>query len=346
MEITLETVEKNTEQYNANIQKLLQERAELMKKVAELRRKREQLEDGLEIAELDFEESKLVQQINDLTYTYRGNKLTLEQLGLQKDVLEMKIDRQAYSDGMVANRKAKVDLSKEQEVTYCENEVTKCEKALELYTLIGDNDNITKWQQALESAKKDLEYARQEIEKDKKPKEEQDKKVEEEKQPDRTDTEGQEQEGYSYEEEGRTVKEEQQQVLKDYSGQEIGNRTITWNTDLENGTTEIETEGQLENDDGKYSMKETTRGVGDEIQLQRKEMTRDNKQTGQKEQYVYQRDDKGNEMYYRTANGKLTYKMTKNERGITIDTYDNGQLTGSYEYDKDGKAIDGLPRNR
>ena len=43
-------------------------------------------------------------------------------------------------------------------------------------------------------------------------------------------------------------------------------------------------------------------------------------------------DDKGNEMYYRTANGKITYKMTKNERGITIDTYDNGQLTGSYEY--------------
>ena len=38
--------------------------------------------------------------------------------------------------------------------------------------------------------------------------------------------------------------------------------------------------------------------------------------------------------------------MTKNERGITIDTYDNGQLTGSYEYDKDGKAIDELPRNR
>lgn len=345
MEITLETVEKNTEQYNANIQKLLQERAELMKRVTELRKKREQLEDGLEIAELDFEESKLVQQINDLTYTYRGNKLTLEQLGLQKDALEMKIDRQTYSDGMVANRKAKADLSKEQEVAYCENEVTKCEKALELYTLMGDNDSITKWQQALESAKKDLEYARKEMEKDKKPKEEQDKKVEEEKQPDRTDTERQE-DGYSYEEQGRTVKEQQQQILKDYSGQEIGNRTITWNTDLENGTTDIETVGQLENDDGIYSMRETTRGVGNEIQLQRKEMTRDNKQTGQKEQYVYQRDDKGNEMYYRTANGKITYKMTKNERGITIDTYDNGQLTGSYEYDKDGKAIDGLPRNR
>ena len=218
-------------------------------------------------------------------------------------------------------------------------------KRLELYNLMGDNDSITKWQQALESAKKDLEYARKEMEKDKKPKEEQDKKVEEEKQPDRTDTERQE-DGYSYEEQGRTVKEQQQQILKDYSGQEIGNRTITWNTDLENGTTDIETVGQLENDDGIYSMRETTRGVGNEIQLQRKEMTRDNKQTGQKEQYVYQRDDKGNEMYYRTANGKITYKMTKNERGITIDTYDNGQLTGSYEYDKDGKAIDGLPRNR
>lgn len=344
MEITLETVEKNTEQYNANIQKLLKERAELMQKVAELRKKREQLEDDLEIAELDFEESKLVQQINDLTYTYRGNKLTLEQLGLQKNALEMKIDRQTYSDGMVANRNAKANLSKEQEVAYCENEVTKCEKALELYTLMGDDDNITKWQQALESAKKDLEYAKQEMEKDKNPEKEQNKK--EEQQTGREDTEGQEKEGYSYKEEEKTVKEEQQQVLKDYSGQEIGNRTITWNTDLENGTTEIDTVGQLENDDGRYSMKETTRGVGDEIQLQRKEMTKANKLTGEKEQFVYQKDYKGNEMYYRTTNGKITYKMTKNDRGVTIDTYDNGQLTGSYEYDEDGKAIDGLPRNR
>ena len=128
MEVTLESVQKNKEIYNENIKKILQDRAELMKQVTELRRTRESLIDEIDIAKLDFEESKLVQQINDLTSVFKGNKLTLEQLRLQQDILESKIDRETYSKCIVANRKAKEDLSKEQELMYCENEVKKCEK--------------------------------------------------------------------------------------------------------------------------------------------------------------------------------------------------------------------------
>ena len=127
MEVTLKTVEKNKQIYNENIRKIMEERAKLMKQVSELRRKREKLTDEIDIAELDFEESKLVQQINDLTSVFKSNKLTLEQLDLQQDALEMKIDRETYSNGMIANRKTKADLSKEQELTYCENKVKKCE---------------------------------------------------------------------------------------------------------------------------------------------------------------------------------------------------------------------------
>jgi len=339
MEVTLESVQKNKEIYNENIKKILQDRAELMKQVTELRRTRESLIDEIDIAKLDFEESKLVQQINDLTSVFKGNKLTLEQLGLQQDILESKIDRETYSKCMVANRKAKADLSKEQELMYCENEVKKCEKALKLYTLIGDKDNIAEWQKALSKAEESLEYAQLEINKGRQT---------EEKEPttpirrDGTiENVPKSQTGYSMDENGSQYIEKQHQALKDYSGKEIGSRTIIWNTDIENGIQNIETIGSLENDDGKYSMKEVSKGIGDELQFQKKELNIDNKITGEREELSYQKDEKG-ETFSKRLNGQMTFKITRTDKGISIDEYRNGQPYATYEYDKDGKAIEGM----
>lgn len=310
-----------------------------MKQVAELRRTRGSLIDEIDIAKLDFEESKLVQQINDLTSVFKGNKLTLEQLGLQQDILESKIDRETYSKCMVANRKAKADLSKEQELMYCENEVKKCEKALKLYILIGDKDNIAEWQKALSKAEESLEYAQLEINKGLQT---------EEKTPstpirrDGTiENVPQSQTGYSMEENGSQYIEKQHQALKDYSGKEIGSRTIIWNTDIENGIQAIETIGSLENDDGKYSMKEVSKGIGDELQFQKKELNIDNKITGEREELSYQKDEKG-ETFSKRLNGQMTFKITRTDKGISIDEYRNGQPYATYEYDKDGKAIEGM----
>ena len=151
-----------------------------------------------------------------------------------------------------------------------------------------------------------------------------------------------EQTGYSIEEDGNIYTETQQQVLTDTSGEELGNRVIIWRDNIETGTREVETIGTLENEDGKYSMKEVSRGIGTELQYQRKEMNCLNKITGQQEQYVYQKDDKGNEMYYRIADGKLTFKITKSNKGTIIDQYDKGQLTDTFEYDEKGIAIMGM----
>ena len=328
MEVTLESLEKNEKKYQEMLQKVIQERAELMEKVSELRKEKGQVQDRVRITEIDFEESKLVQEINELTYVYKSNNLTLEQIGLQKDALEKKIDRQTFSDKMVANRKEKSDLSKEQELSYCENEIAKCEKAINFYTLKGDKTNIEKWQKSLDNAKEDLEYAKEAVAKDRSKTENQ------------NEIEEQPQAGYSYEENEYNVRETQQQVLKDREGNEFGDRTITWNTDLEHGKQEIETVGQMENSDAKYSIKESTIGEGDEITSQRKDMTKVNKLTGQKEQFVYSKDEKGNETYYKMSNGKTMFKIRKTERGTTIDNYDDkGQLLDSFEYDKDGQAL-------
>ena len=148
--------------------------------------------------------------------------------------------------------------------------------------------------------------------------------------------------GYSREENGTNYVENWQQVLKDYSGKPIGHRTITEHTDISNGTRRIETDGIIEDEDEKYTMRETTSGVGDELQFQRKEMIWQDKKTGKKQQTVFQRDEQGNEMYYKTINGQIAFKITKTPRGIVIDNYDNGQLVDTYEYDADGKAINGM----
>lgn len=47
-------------------------------------------------------------------------------------------------------------------------------------------------------------------------------------------------------------------------------------------------------------------------------------------------------MYFKISNGKTSFRITKSSRGITIDNYENGQLIESFEYDKDGKAIEGM----
>lgn len=148
--------------------------------------------------------------------------------------------------------------------------------------------------------------------------------------------------GYSIKEDGSIFIEKQEQILKDNSGKELGNRTITWNTDIAKGTEIINTKGTLENEDGKYKMSEETQTLGGELQLQRKELVRINKITGQKEQNVYQKDKNGNEMYYSIVDNKLTLKINKNSRGTTIDQYDKGQITDIFEYDENGEALLGM----
>ena len=151
------------------------------------------------------------------------------------------------------------------------------------------------------------------------------------------------QSGYSIEKNGTSYMEKQQQLLQDEAGNEIGTRTIIWNTDIEKGTENIKTVGRLENSTGEYLMKEFSETLGGELQLHRKELTNQNKNTGEQEKFVYQKDSKGNETYYKTVNGKLTYKIIKNEKGFMIDTFNKGQPLETFEYDENGNVIAGMP---
>ena len=369
MQVTIESVLKNKQMYNDYIQKVSQDRKQLMQRVTELRKNKQSMTDEKDIARNEFDESKLIQEINSLTNSFKSYKLTLEQLDLQQDVIEGRIDKETYAKGMDENKRAKVDLSLQEELEYCENEVDKCKKALKLYTLDNDIENSGKWEQALNKAIRQLretqENVMQQEEQQEEKKEDQEQStepyinesveiirpgndtrttnnqynkedIESTKEPVQEGTPG-----FKFWQEGKIFTEKQEQILTDHSGKKLGSRVITDTENLENGARTVETIGSLEDEQGIYSMKEVSRGKGTHfLEYQRKDMTVDNKITGQKEQFAYQRDNKGNELYYRTANGKTTFRIIKNDRGTTIENYDsNGNLADIFEYDADGKAL-------
>lgn len=64
-----------------------------------------------------------------------------------------------------------------------------------------------------------------------------------------------------------------------------------------------------------------------------------NEISGSKEKSEYVRDEFGNETYTYMENGQIGQRITKTDRGTTIDIFKNGQPYATYEYDENGKAI-------
>lgn len=249
--------------------------------------------------------------------------MTLKDINLLVQNLEGKIDKFERSKGLQEIKQSREKQDKESEVIYSRDEVSKLKNAVEMYRLQGNQEKVDEFSIKLESAQRQYEYAKKELGMDK-------------------EKENIGQPGYSVEENEKKVIERQQQILTDYSGKEIGNRTIEEQFEKETGKRTITTNGELINEDGEYKFSETSEGIGTDLEKQRKEMIRDNKVTGEKEQYFYQKDKNGNEMYYRIADGKLTLKITKNSKGTTIENFDKGQITDVYEYDEEGKALIGI----
>ncbi len=303
-------------------------RMDIMKKITKTRRKIDEIRENIpnseiEKAEKRLKESELVQEYNSLINSAKRYDLTLKDINLLVQNLEGKIDKFERSKGLQEIKQSREKLDKESEVIYSRDEVSKLKNAVEMYKLQGNQEKVDEFSIKLDSAQRQYEYAKKELGMDK-------------------EKENIGQPGYSVEENEKKVIERQQQILTDYSGKEIGNRTIEEQFEKETGKRTITTNGELINEDGEYKFSETSEGIGTDLEKQRKEMIRDNKITGEKEQYVYQKDKNGNEMYYRIADGKLTLKITKNSKGTTIENFDKGQITDVYEYDEEGEALIGI----
>lgn len=94
----------------------------------------------------------------------------------------------------------------------------------------------------------------------------------------------------------------------------------------------------IEGEKGIYSIDTETIMRGENFSVH-STMSIFNEISGSKEKSEYVRDEFGNETYTYMENGQIGQRITKTDRGTTIDIFKNGQPYATYEYDENGKAI-------
>lgn len=108
--------------------------------------------------------------------------------------------------------------------------------------------------------------------------------------------------------------------------------------DYATGTTTRNRYETIEGEKGIYSVDTETIMRGESFSVH-STMSIFNEISRSKEKSEYVRDESGNETYTYMENGQIGQRITKTDRGTTIDIFKNGQPYATYEYDENGKAI-------
>lgn len=143
---------------------------------------------------------------------------------------------------------------------------------------------------------------------------------------------------YSFSKKNDEFIEEWQHNLVDKENNKIGERTAKEIENIKTGKKEINVLEVIKGDNGILNIETTSVGIGDTYS-EHSIMTVDNTTTGNKEKAEYIKNENGNEMYTYMENGVIGQKITKTDRGTTIDTYIDGKPFETYEYDENGKAL-------
>lgn len=128
-----------------------------------------------------------------------------------------------------------------------------------------------------------------------------------------------------------------QTPLIDEEGNVIGEQEYVETFKQKDGTREGRTFSTIEGEKGFYQIETESIKQGDNFS-ETSTMYIDNKLSGNKEKIEY-RNENGKETYVYMENGVIGEKITKTERGTTIDIYKDGQPYETYEYDENGQAI-------
>ena len=168
MELSLENLKEKEEKYNNIATKIANDIKKISKKVVDFRRAKHETKDENELARIEFEEVKIIEEITKLNNSLKNNQLIIEQISLEKNILLNKISKVEFANGIKANKMAKMLMSDRSFLSETEINIEKCEKAIKYYEIIGDVSNKTKWEKELENAKNDIEFARQQLEEDEK----------------------------------------------------------------------------------------------------------------------------------------------------------------------------------
>lgn len=128
-----------------------------------------------------------------------------------------------------------------------------------------------------------------------------------------------------------------QSPLIDDNGNVIGEMQYIETIDMQNGIREGHEYKVIEGEKGIFQIETTQRTQGDNYS-EISTMNIDNKVSGNKEKIQYSNEN-GKETYVYMENGVIGQKVTKTDRGTTIDIYKDGQPYETFEYDEEGKSI-------
>lgn len=131
----------------------------------------------------------------------------------------------------------------------------------------------------------------------------------------------------------KTFTDKEQSPLIDENGKVIGEQESVEVLCIENGQRQVQTNSTIENEYGIHNLETVFDGS-----IEKSTLMVDNKLSGSKEKIQYFNED-GKETYMYMENGVIGEKITKTERGTTIDVYKDGKPYETYEYDENGKAI-------
>lgn len=143
---------------------------------------------------------------------------------------------------------------------------------------------------------------------------------------------------FQRQDDGKAQTETRKNPLMNENKEIIGESEEVEVYDYGTGTTTRNRYETIEGEKGVYAVdtKVVTRGESYSVHST---TTVNNELSGSKEKSVYTRDESGNESYTYMENGQIGQRITKTNRGTTIDIYKNGQPYATYEYDENGKAI-------
>ena len=128
-----------------------------------------------------------------------------------------------------------------------------------------------------------------------------------------------------------------QAPIIDDKGNVIGEQEYIETDYMQNGIREGHLYKTIEDEKGIFEI-ETVHKVQGDNYSEISTINLDNKLSGNKDKVQYSNEN-GKETYVYMENGVIGQKITKTEKGTTIDFYKDGQPFETFEYDENGKAI-------
>lgn len=140
-----------------------------------------------------------------------------------------------------------------------------------------------------------------------------------------------------YNSQNKTYIDTEQSPLIDDNGNVIGEQENIERYNIETGDREINSFSSIQNEHGFYQLETNSINKGENYK-EISTLSIDNSLSGSKEKIQYINEN-GKETYIYMENGVIGQKITKTDRGTTIDVYKDGKPDATYEYDENGKAI-------